>query len=120
MRIGDAARRAAVSPRALRHYEEAGLLAPARTSGGYRDYDDADVVRAAQVRALTAAGVGTELIRRYLDCLGDVALELCPDLRAELDAIGARLDEEQAALAATRDRLDALLGTGDRSPARPA
>lgn len=120
MRIGEAARRAGVSPRALRHYEEAGLLAPARTAGGYREYDERDVARAAQVRTMTAAGVGTALIRRYLDCVGDVALELCPQLRAELDALGARLAGEQAALAAQQDRLAALLRTGGAAPIQSA
>ena len=115
MRIAEAARRAGVSPRALRHYEDTGLLAPARTAGGYRDYDASDVARAAQVRTMTAAGVGTDLIRRYLDCVGEAGLELCPDLLAELDALRARLSAEQEALAAKQDRLAAIL-----RPATPA
>lgn len=109
MRIAEAARRAGVSPRALRHYEDTGLLAPARTAGGYREYDESDVARAAQVRTMTAAGVGTELIRRYLDCVGEDSLDLCPELRAELAALDARLAGERAALAAKQDRLAAIL-----------
>lgn len=42
--IGEAARRAGVSPRMVRHYESLGLLAPVhRTDSGYRQYTEADV-----------------------------------------------------------------------------
>lgn len=40
MRISELARHAGVSANALRHYEQVGLLKPARTAGGYRDYPD--------------------------------------------------------------------------------
>jgi MerR family copper efflux transcriptional regulator len=38
MRISELAKRTGVTPHALRHYERLGLLVPARTAGGYRDY----------------------------------------------------------------------------------
>lgn len=38
MRISELARRTGVTAHALRHYERLGLLRPARTAGGYRDY----------------------------------------------------------------------------------
>ena len=38
MRISELAQRTGVSVHALRHYERLGLLHPARTAGGYRDY----------------------------------------------------------------------------------
>jgi DNA-binding transcriptional MerR regulator len=38
MRISELARRTGVTPHALRHYERLGLLRPARTAGGYREY----------------------------------------------------------------------------------
>lgn len=42
--IGEAARRAGVSPRMVRHYESLGLLPPVhRTDSGYRQYTQADV-----------------------------------------------------------------------------
>ncbi|UUW90346.1 MerR family transcriptional regulator [Nocardioides sp. WV_118_6] len=113
MLIGELARRTGTSTRALRHYEDTGLLVPDRTTGGYRTYAAADVARVAQIRTLLAAGIGTATIRRFLDCAREgrhgTYLELCPDLRAELDAIAARLDAEQAALAARRERLAGLV-----------
>lgn len=38
MRISELAQRTGVSVHALRYYERLGLLQPARTAGGYRDY----------------------------------------------------------------------------------
>jgi len=40
MRISELAQRTGVSAHALRHYERLGLLRPARTAGGYRDYPE--------------------------------------------------------------------------------
>jgi DNA-binding transcriptional MerR regulator len=114
--ISELAELTGVSPRALRHYEDCELLVPARTTSGYRDYAESDVVRVAQIRTMIAAGLATSTIRRYLDCArtGDhgVYLELCPDLLAELDAVAERLDAQQAKLSATRRRLCALASAG--------
>ncbi|MGO4393571.1 MerR family transcriptional regulator [Variovorax sp. M-6] len=40
MRISELAQRAGVTVHALRHYERLGLLLPARTASGYRDYPE--------------------------------------------------------------------------------
>jgi MerR family copper efflux transcriptional regulator len=56
MRVGDAARRVGTSARMLRYAEQLGLVAPARTAGGYRDYRERDL------RAVAAA---LELEARY-------------------------------------------------------
>ena len=51
MRIGEAAKRAAVSTSLIRFYEEKGVLPePRRTAAGYRDYtpDDIDLIRFAK------------------------------------------------------------------------
>lgn len=116
MRIGELASASGVSARALRHYEEQGVLAPGRTRAGYREYSASDVVRVQQIRAMIAAGVGTATIRRYLDCLRDdgtgVALELCPDLRAELDGLAERLAAQEEDIRGKRQRLVGLLAAG--------
>lgn len=51
MKIGDLVRRTGLSERMLRHYEALGILAPARSPGGTRDYSETDVeiARLAQV-----------------------------------------------------------------------
>ncbi len=112
--IGELARRTGVSARALRHYEERGLLVPARDANGYRVYAEADVLRVAQIREMIAAGLSTSVIARYLDCArsGDDGwwLELCPDLRASLRTLARRLDAEQRAIREKRRRLVELAG----------
>ncbi|WP_081315334.1 MerR family transcriptional regulator [Rhodococcus opacus] len=113
--IGEFAHRTGVSARALRHYEDQGLLEPVRDTNGYRHYDASDVTVVDQIQAMISAGLGTNMIRRYLDCartgVHGTSLELCPDLRSELDRIAARLTRQQAAVAATRQRLAELTGT---------
>jgi MerR family transcriptional regulator, copper efflux regulator len=47
MRVGDAARRVGTSARMLRYAEQLGLVTPARTAGGYRDYGERDLLAAA-------------------------------------------------------------------------
>lgn len=116
MLISELAELTGVSARALRHYEDRGLLAPARSGSGYRDYEESDVSRVAQIKTMIAAGLGTSTIQRYLDCArtGDhgTTLEMCPDLRAELDALGRRLEARQAELRDTQGRLRELTSAG--------
>jgi DNA-binding transcriptional MerR regulator len=114
--ISELAELTGVSARALRHYEDRGLLVPARNSSGYRDYSGPDVTRVAQIRAMISAGLGTSTIRRYLDCARtgahDISLEMCPALRAELDSLAGRLDARQAELRETQQRLSRLTAAG--------
>ncbi|MEU1801184.1 MerR family transcriptional regulator [Streptomyces sp. NPDC019937] len=116
MLISELAELTGVSTRALRHYEDRGLLVPARNSSGYRNYAESDVTRVAQIRTMISAGLGTSAIRRYLDCARSgehgTTLEMCPDLRAELAALARRLDARQAELRAAQRRLSELTSGG--------
>ena len=62
MRIGELATRIQVSERALRYYEEQGLLHPSRRPSGYREYQEDDVRRVRHIRTLLAAGLNTVTI----------------------------------------------------------
>lgn len=112
MQISELARLTGVSTRSLRHYEDRGLLLPDRTSGGYRDFDDTDVVRVTQIKAMIDAGLKTATIQQYLDCarVGEhgTELEMCPNLRAELDSIADCLAAKKAELRRTEERLHLL------------
>lgn len=116
MLISELAELTGVSARALRHYEDRGLLVPARNSSGYRDYSDSDVARVAQIRTMISAGLGTSTIQQYLGCARaddhDISLEMCPDLRAELDSLARRLNARQAELRETQQRLSKLASAG--------
>ncbi|MFH9074790.1 MerR family transcriptional regulator [Streptomyces alboflavus] len=79
MRIGDAAAAAGTTPRALRFYEERGLLSPRRSPTGQREYEPGDVARVRVVRQLLALGLTVEDIRACaagLGLLGDDGLPL--------------------------------------------
>ena len=112
MQISELARLTGVSARALRHYEDRGLLIPERTHGGYRVYSDEDITRVAQIKTMIAAGLNTGTIRRYLDCAHGTELEMCPNLRAELDAIAECLSSKQSELRETQQRLHELASVG--------
>ncbi|MDA2804690.1 MerR family transcriptional regulator [Nocardiopsis suaedae] len=116
MLISELAARTGVSARALRHYEERGVLVPGRDPNGYRVYSESDVVRVLQIKTMIDAGLPTSTVRRYFHCVrvGEhgMTLEMCPALRAEVDGIAARLDEQREALEARRERLGALASDG--------
>lgn len=109
MLISELAERTGLSTRALRHYEDRGLLVPERDSNGYRIFEEDDITRVAQIKTMIAAGLGTREIRQYLDCVrtdGDThSLAMCPNLRAELDTIATRLAAAEKSLHQTRERL---------------
>jgi DNA-binding transcriptional MerR regulator len=68
MRVGALAKRIGISVRALHHYDQVGLLSPARRSeAGYRLYSDGDIRRLQQIRSLQQLGLSLEEIRDLLD-----------------------------------------------------
>lgn len=112
MLITEFARRAGVSPRALRHYEEQGLITPGRTAGGYREFEDADLATVERIRLMLEAGLSTRVISGYLDCVRSGAdgheIDMCPDLRRELELVERRLDRQSRRIEETRRALCAL------------
>ena len=54
--IGAAAARLGVSERALRYYQQLGLIVPACTPGGMRRYSEPDLARVERIRQLQAVG----------------------------------------------------------------
>ncbi|UXY31108.1 MerR family transcriptional regulator [Streptomyces sp. HUAS TT20] len=70
MLIGDLAARTGTTTRALRYYEEQGLLESERTAAGYRVYGPGAETRVRNVRDLLASGFTVENVKtfvRYLD-----------------------------------------------------
>jgi DNA-binding transcriptional MerR regulator len=66
MRIGELASLSGVSIRALRYYEEQGLLRPNRSANGYRQFSDKDVATVAKIQLLLSAGLGSRKIADVL------------------------------------------------------
>ncbi|GAA1553317.1 MerR family transcriptional regulator [Brevibacterium picturae] len=109
MRIGELAAHIGASPRALRHYEQQGLLTSSRGHNGYRFYDRDEVTRAANVKTLLDVGLTSEDVRQHAEsgCL-DEPLDEVGHCDGELAPIQARLDtldELIARLEAVRERL---------------
>ena len=67
MRIGELAEQAGISTKAIRYYEQIGILAPpARTAAGYRTYDQVAIGRLTFVRAAQAVGLTLGEIRQII------------------------------------------------------
>src|SRR3954451_1327442 len=116
MRIGELAQRTGTTPRALRYYEQQGLLAPERGESGYRDYGEDAIRTVGQIRSLLAAGLGTTLIAEILPCIQEPSTRppgpLCPALREGLEAERGRITAAMTALQQTRRLLDGLIAPG--------
>jgi MerR family transcriptional regulator, thiopeptide resistance regulator len=95
--IGDVVRRTGLTERTLRYYEELGLLAPRRDSGGRRRYDGDTLDRLYRVRLLRE--LGTPLAEVDPD-----ATDLAALTRRHLADLDARLAE----LARQRERVRAV------------
>ncbi len=93
--IGDAAARFGLETHVLRHWEEAGLLRPARDAAGRRRFRDDDLVRIAVILRNKAAGMSLDQIRVLLD-------EDAPDRHRVLEEHVAELDRRAADIAQAR------------------
>ena len=118
MTVGEFALATGLSAKALRFYDERGLLAPADVDAhsGYRRYEPGQIRTAAQIRVLRAAGLTVDDVRSVL---------------ADPASLPARLEAHAAELRRRRDLEDralALAAAGvyaapdpddDGGPARP-
>ncbi|WP_313015349.1 MerR family transcriptional regulator [Brevundimonas sp.] len=116
MKIGELSRRTNVSIRMLRYYESEGLLAPSRTSSGYRDYDAGTVEIIKRIKSLGMAGMTLPTIRQFLPCSlnGRGEFEPCDELKATLRQQIAAVEEKVAKLTDSRTVLADLLGDMER------
>ncbi|MFB7592500.1 MerR family transcriptional regulator [Streptomyces sp. NPDC056169] len=99
--IAEVARMSGVTARTLRHYDETGLLTPARIgTNGHRYYEEHQLLLLQQILVLRALGVGLPEIGRILSEQVD-----------EVDALRGH----HRRLLAERDRIDALADTVSRT-----
>ncbi|MFF8605671.1 heavy metal-responsive transcriptional regulator [Streptomyces sp. NPDC015346] len=119
MRIGVLAGTAGTSTKAVRFYEQAGLLpAPPRTPGGYRDYPPHAADRLAFIRNAQAAGLTLAEIREILT-IRDSGQAPCAHVRAlvaeHIRQIEARIAELTEARTALLDLKDTAAATDPAS-----
>ena len=107
MRIGELGRRAGVSARALRHYEELGLLPARRRANGYRDFEERDIAVVAEIRSLLDLGFTLEETRPFVECLraGHPTGSSCPASLAVHRRKLAEVDGWIARLHAVREEI---------------
>jgi DNA-binding transcriptional MerR regulator len=84
----EAGKRLGVSAKALRLYEQLGLIVPMRTAAGWRTYGPAEMARAAEIVALRALGLSLAQVAGVLE--GD-AQSLEPALSAHQSILEGRL-----------------------------
>ena len=108
----EAARRLGVSAKALRLYEQRGLIAPIRTAAGWRAYGPDEMARAAEIVALRALGLSLAQVARVLE--GD-AQGLEPALAAHQATLEGRVRQLAGAVEKVR-RLRADLARARRRP----
>lgn len=97
LKIGELARRTGLTVRALRHYDDIGLLQPsARADNGYRLYGPADIARLVRIQSL----------RRLDVSLGEIATLL----ERDGGGLGELVDQQLAALERQIQQATALRG----------
>jgi DNA-binding transcriptional MerR regulator len=96
-----AARRLGVSAKALRLYEQRGLVAPIRTAAGWRAYGPDEMARAGEIAALRALGLSLTQVARVLQ--GDSG-----GLEAALAAHQAALETQVRQIGGAIDRVRGL------------
>lgn len=120
MRIGELARRAGVSVRSLRYYEEQGLLTSERSASGQRHYAEYAVDRVILIQRLYAGGLSSRTIAEVIPCVDSPGADTADDaferMLVERDRLSAHIDD----LLATRDALDELIAMNRRFRATQA
>jgi DNA-binding transcriptional MerR regulator len=111
MRISELASSAGVTTKALRYYEERGLLDAPRRTNGYRDYDESHLRVVQEIQALREVGFALEDTRPFVDCLrsGHDEGDACPDSVAVYRRKIAEVEAYLRQLTVVRNELRAKL-----------
>lgn len=93
----EAARRLGVSSKALRLYEQRGLVTPARSAAGWRAYGPDEMARAAEIVALRGLGLSLADVARVLKgetaALGPALAKHQADLESRLRRVGSMIEQ---------------------------
>jgi DNA-binding transcriptional MerR regulator len=116
MRIGELANTVGITTKALRYYEERGLLDAPRRTNGYREYDESHLRVVREIQALQEIGFALEDTRPFIECLrsGHEEGDACPDSMAVYRRKIAEVEAYLRQLNAVRDELRAKLDSAAR------
>lgn len=111
MRIGELASTVGITTKALRYYEERGLLDAPRRTNGYRDYDESHLRVVREIQTLQEIGFALEDTRPFVECLraGNEDGDACPDSVAVYRRKIAEVEAYLRQLTVVRDELRAKL-----------
>ncbi|SFB41239.1 DNA-binding transcriptional regulator, MerR family [Amycolatopsis marina] len=131
MRIGELARRAGTTTRALRFYEAQGLLRARRSTNGYREYEEDDLRLVTEILTLQTVGLSLDDTRPFVECLraghesGDSCADSIEVYQRKLAEVNACIDRLNSVrtnlltkLAGALERPPGPCSVADRSPAR--
>ncbi len=120
MRIGELAHRAGVSTKTIRFYGDIGLLPPrARTSSGYRLYDESSLSQLRAIRLAKEAGLELEEIRQLVPVLAGDPVR-CADVLPLLQRKRGEVEEQIRSLVHLRDYLDESIAACRRAQRKGA
>lgn len=113
VKIGDAAAFAGITPRAIRHYHEIGLLPePERGGDGRRRYGYDDMSRLLWIRKMADAGISLDDMRAAFGEAGGEALDQAPDIESVLSRLEESLAAQEAAIKRRRAAVQRLQAVG--------
>ena len=113
MRIGEVAREAGVSTKAIRFYEETGVMPdPDRAENGYRVYGTESVGRLRFIKESQSAGLSLEEIATILE-LRDRGESTCHHTLALLKTHLADVERQIGELHRTQDRLARMIAKSE-------
>ncbi|MGW3963981.1 MerR family transcriptional regulator [Amycolatopsis sp. NPDC005003] len=113
MRIGELSKATGVSSRALRYYEQQGLLRSERRPNGYREYAPESIEVVAFVQDMFHAGLSSDVIREIVPCARDARpRDDCAELVARVRQVRDELVRQEHQIAERRRRLDTYLADG--------
>ncbi|GAA2286625.1 MerR family transcriptional regulator [Glycomyces scopariae] len=114
MRIGELATATGATVRALRYYEEQGLLHAERTPSGQRVYAEDAVDQVDWIRMMLKTGLPSKAIAKLRRCRS--IDEVTPEQMAVIHAEHARVEAEYQAAATIRARFTSMLDYLNTSP----
>ncbi len=110
MNIGDASERSGLPAKTIRHYENLGLVRPARRANGYRSFGEGDVRRLSFLARARALGFTLEECRSLTELWDSPP---SPSMHARARRLMSAVDRKTAQLADLRASLEALTKQAD-------
>ncbi len=113
LRVGQLARRTGLTVRTLHHYDQIGLLFPARrTPSGHRLYGNAEVHRLQQIRSLRQLGFS---LNEIAACLDEPEYSLAEVLRLHIEALDEQIEMQRRLRSRLKGLADQLASVGSVS-----